>query len=50
MMKDKIEQAKKVVKSVTEFNKLPFPTRTMDELQLQIEVISRLKNGVVKSS
>ena len=37
MMKDKIEQAKKVVKSLTEFNKLPFPTRTMDELQLQIE-------------
>ena len=37
MMKDKIEQAKRVVKSVTEFNKLPFPTRTMDELQLQIE-------------
>lgn len=37
MMKDKIEQAKRVVKSVTDFNKLPFPTRTMDELQLQIE-------------
>lgn len=36
-MKDKIEQAKRVVKSVTDFNKLPFPTRTMDELQLQIE-------------
>lgn len=37
MMQDKIEQAKNVVKSVTKFNNLPFPSSTMDQLQHQIE-------------
>lgn len=37
MIKDKIDQAQKIVKRITKFNNLSFPARTMDELQIQIE-------------
>ncbi|XP_063419083.1 solute carrier family 22 member 3-like [Mytilus trossulus] len=37
MIKDKIDQAQKIVKKITKFNNLSFPARTMDELQIQIE-------------
>lgn len=38
MLKNRIEDARKIVTRVTKFNKLPYPSRIMDELQLQMEV------------
>lgn len=37
MLKDRIDDAQKIVKTITKFNKLPYPSCTMDELQIQIE-------------